>query len=556
MARKRRVTAEDAFLQAISETPGDDAPRLVYADGLEDNNQPQRAEFIRLQCRLAAMDEDVLERFPLKDREEEMLAVYRGAWLGSLPAWVHKEPHEFRRGFVDWLSLTATQFIRKGEALRSSAPLHGMRLRAVAHYTPDVAACSHLSKLAALDLRDNDLVAQDVRALVASPYLDSLTELGLSQNRIGLDGVKALASWRQFPHLIVLDLSDGDRHANANLPDPAAVKALLASHWQGRLARLDLSGNFRVGDEGARTLAASFHLHHLIHLNLNGCQVGAAGIRALGTSAHLADLRTLDLSESHLNAEDLQALAAAPLLGRLTSLALNRAIGPKQAAALAESPHLGHLRRLELRRNELGTIGAEALAKAHLASLVTLLLYDNTIDAAGVQALAASPHLAGMACLELSDNDVGDAGARALATSPHLGNLRDLNLSACNIGPEGAAALAASPHLAGLTTLDLGSNDLGDEGARSLAASPHLANLRSLGLYHSRLTDKAALALARSPHLGQLRILFLGANDGLTEKGRDAVAKSPCLPRLVTLSRFYGLSDQQALHRFGKGLAL
>jgi uncharacterized protein (TIGR02996 family) len=53
MARKRSTTHEGAFLQSICEAAGDDGPRLVYADWLEDNGQPQRAEFIRLQCRLA-----------------------------------------------------------------------------------------------------------------------------------------------------------------------------------------------------------------------------------------------------------------------------------------------------------------------------------------------------------------------------------------------------------------------------------------------------------------------------------------------------------------------
>jgi uncharacterized protein (TIGR02996 family) len=39
------------FLQAVIEAPDDDAPRLIYADWLEDHGDPERAEFIRLQCR-------------------------------------------------------------------------------------------------------------------------------------------------------------------------------------------------------------------------------------------------------------------------------------------------------------------------------------------------------------------------------------------------------------------------------------------------------------------------------------------------------------------------
>ena len=43
-----------AFLADIIENIADDAPRLVFADWLEDNGDPARAKFIRLQCQLAA----------------------------------------------------------------------------------------------------------------------------------------------------------------------------------------------------------------------------------------------------------------------------------------------------------------------------------------------------------------------------------------------------------------------------------------------------------------------------------------------------------------------
>ena len=43
-----------AFLQSIIAAPDDDAPRLVYADWLEEHGgEPERAEFIRVQCELA-----------------------------------------------------------------------------------------------------------------------------------------------------------------------------------------------------------------------------------------------------------------------------------------------------------------------------------------------------------------------------------------------------------------------------------------------------------------------------------------------------------------------
>ncbi len=40
------------FVAAMRERPDDDAPRLVYADFLEENGEDERAEFIRVQCEI------------------------------------------------------------------------------------------------------------------------------------------------------------------------------------------------------------------------------------------------------------------------------------------------------------------------------------------------------------------------------------------------------------------------------------------------------------------------------------------------------------------------
>jgi uncharacterized protein (TIGR02996 family) len=47
------VHDRDALLRAIVAAPDDDAPRLVYADWLDEHGEAARAEFIRLQCKLA-----------------------------------------------------------------------------------------------------------------------------------------------------------------------------------------------------------------------------------------------------------------------------------------------------------------------------------------------------------------------------------------------------------------------------------------------------------------------------------------------------------------------
>src|SRR5262245_61421289 len=51
--RQAVMAHEPAFLPDILENPEDDTSRLVYADWLEEHDQPERAEFIRGQIRLA-----------------------------------------------------------------------------------------------------------------------------------------------------------------------------------------------------------------------------------------------------------------------------------------------------------------------------------------------------------------------------------------------------------------------------------------------------------------------------------------------------------------------
>src|SRR4051812_10743016 len=72
-AEQATMTNAAAFLQAIREEPDDDALRLVFADWLDDNGQPEQAELIRLQCRLARLGEDDPECAGLERRQRELL---------------------------------------------------------------------------------------------------------------------------------------------------------------------------------------------------------------------------------------------------------------------------------------------------------------------------------------------------------------------------------------------------------------------------------------------------------------------------------------------------
>jgi uncharacterized protein (TIGR02996 family) len=79
-----------AFLSAAKDRPEDNHPRLALADWLEERGDAERAEFIRLQCRLAhgeGSDFSPDEHHKAKERTKELIACRGGAWLGSL--WEH-----------------------------------------------------------------------------------------------------------------------------------------------------------------------------------------------------------------------------------------------------------------------------------------------------------------------------------------------------------------------------------------------------------------------------------------------------------------------------------
>src|SRR5690242_21963049 len=119
---------EEAFLTDICKHPLDNAPRLIYADWLEEQGTPDctaRANFIRLQCRLAEIAEDEPSRTALQSEAGKLLKAYRKAWMQPLRA-VLKLPDKdvtFARGFPSSVVLRRIEDLRHIDSLKSVAPL-------------------------------------------------------------------------------------------------------------------------------------------------------------------------------------------------------------------------------------------------------------------------------------------------------------------------------------------------------------------------------------------------------------------------------------------------
>jgi uncharacterized protein (TIGR02996 family) len=290
----------EGFLQAIREAPDDDAPRLVYADWLDDHGDPDRAEFIRLQCAYAKTALGGPQWRGLSDRLWELWRRHHEEWCqplvrlgleGTYPAnYLSCNPYTashygfpdwlLPRGFLDEVDMTAERFLKLADALFHEAPIQKAYLSEAREHVVALAQLPYLARLTTLRLSGrvtesdpgemsgrmaevtywDGVTAAGAQALAASPHLGRLTSLDLAHNEIGDAGAQALAASPHLARLTTLELGD-------NAITYAGARALAASPHLARLARLNLSGN-AISHQGARALARSPHVARLSVLNL------------------------------------------------------------------------------------------------------------------------------------------------------------------------------------------------------------------------------------------------------------------------------------------------
>jgi uncharacterized protein (TIGR02996 family) len=75
------MSSGEGLLLDIIENPGDDCLRRIYADWLDDEGQHDRAELVRVQLDLAALDDDDPRRDLLQQREGQLLRRHQTEWL-------------------------------------------------------------------------------------------------------------------------------------------------------------------------------------------------------------------------------------------------------------------------------------------------------------------------------------------------------------------------------------------------------------------------------------------------------------------------------------------
>jgi uncharacterized protein (TIGR02996 family) len=407
--------AASAFVEAIGTDPDDDASRLVYADWLDDHGEADRAEFIRLQCRLARLAEDDPDRPALARRERELLHDRRKDWETTLPRLKGIKWGRFERGFVAEVTASEVSALWKHlPAIVRTTPVQHVTLGSgPPEGAEQLAESPYLAGLRSL-IYDGSYLPTDpdvVRALVASPHLARLHTLDLYNTRLAAREAVALSrgAFRDL-RTLVLDYND-------------------------------------LGNKGAEALAASPVLANLEHLLIESNDIGEAGGVALGSSPYLTRLVRLEL---HCNK-----------------------LGPRAARAFAEGPPRPALRHFSIGSNDIKNAGAVALAGwPTLRQFDYLCLSWNPCKAAGLRLLADSPHLARLDRLVLGCDKTDDVIDYREQMMPGL-----CNLYRNEIGLPGIRALAGSPYLAGIRSLETWCNSADEEAVEYLRSRHPRAKL-------------------------------------------------------------------------------
>ena len=251
-----------ALRAAIRANPEDDAPRLVYADWLQEHGDEPRAEFIRVQCALEKLGDDRRkgrkERVPLEKRQKALLAKHGKAWLapfrsrlkgteGDDDRWL--DDLKFRRGFLDGMQFyleSARAVAAAGDELEPVDRVGVAEMGLNYNHASVVTIAAWPGAGCVVLFSISNATDKDVTAIVRPGHMRNLSFLALVYGKVTDKGAARLAAWPLAASLRTLSLADNP-----------------------------------ITEVGARALAESPHLVNLTHLDLYGTRIKKRGRAAL-----------------------------------------------------------------------------------------------------------------------------------------------------------------------------------------------------------------------------------------------------------------------------------
>ena len=300
------MNERDLLLKAVCDNPEDDAPRLVFADWLQEHGEDDRAEFIRLQIELVALP-DGKKKQKVRAREKKLLDAHRDEWAEPLKEFEGNRTadyYEFRRGFVEAIGSDGEIMIEEGERVFALAPIRELVLADEEEYG-DLAKCKWLLRLHTLDLKGSGLSHHfNPAPLIRSKYLANLRSLCLAgeddNGHLDAVGLRALAATKHLTKLERLDISRNWMFGESIAPGREAncrEELWKLGERMPALRELRL-GSIGLRDADVSGLVDRPWVSQLRVLDLRYSSFGEPGCRALCESKHLANLEKLILTET------------------------------------------------------------------------------------------------------------------------------------------------------------------------------------------------------------------------------------------------------------------
>ena len=206
------MSAIRAFLRAIAAASDDDLPRLVFADWLDENGRPERAEFIRVEVEIARTLPGNPRRGQLFERRQQLFKAHSAEWFSLFTGKVRELNTE--RGFITAVACDALTFLTHADAWFGTQPITRLKIDSVwSGFIPskkcharELFSSPHLEQVTHLDLERAQVNAAGIYWLSRNAVLTSLRELALRNNSVGDDGVRTLTQMPRLARLESLDL--------------------------------------------------------------------------------------------------------------------------------------------------------------------------------------------------------------------------------------------------------------------------------------------------------------------------------------------------------------
>ena len=393
------MSDHDALLHAILAAPDEDAPRLVYADFLQESGEDDRAAFVRDQVELARTPP--WEPFAVRWRRLSLEERAGDRWRPTLPwheSWCPRFP--FRRGLGYAIKTGQLwQLLEAAEQLFASAPIGELHLPGGSMIEYEQFACQPwLPRVRAVRFWTLTTPTEPIRALSESPLATGLETIHFE---------KASSPGMSF-----------------------LVERLFGSALGPRLR--DLA--FRVGDGSQLDLVEAFEAGgptQLERLTFDNMGFDAPAADRLGLSPILATVRELTFANMYFADAQLGSILSGRLrkLQRLSLVNVGfRSSDPNALVPLANRVRFPNLRQLDLTGGYGFREQFTPLIRKLNVGLRSLLAGGIRLGEGSIAALVDSAFWSYLVELDLSSNALDDGTARVLLAAKPPKELVSLDL--------------------------------------------------------------------------------------------------------------------------------